>query len=72
MSAKVAHAVVRCSGLREDGPCGREQSVDATPSEWPSNPDVFGIQGAWLASFGWRYESKSKRWLCPFCAGGPS
>ncbi len=65
MSGGGAHAVVRCSGVAEDGPCSREQAIDATPTQWLSDSDVIGIQSAWLASFGWRHESK--RWLCPFC-----
>lgn len=61
--------VVRCSGVSDDGPCGREQAIS-------SDDDGVGVRtvskvpnetAEWLASFGWR--SNGGRWLCPFCAG---
>lgn len=64
-----AHSVVRCSGLGEDGPCGREQAIE-------SYVDGVGVRATsavpgeiadWLSSFGWRRQGG--RWLCPFCAG---
>lgn len=65
-----AHTVVRCSGVSDDGQCGREQAI-ASDAEGVGvrvasrvAPDVV----AWLSSFGWRQASG--RWLCPFCAGG--
>lgn len=63
-----AHIVVRCSGISEDGPCGREQLID-------SHDDGVGVRVVsavsdatveWLTSFGWRQRDRS--WLCPFCA----
>ena len=63
-----AHTVVRCAGVGEDGPCGREQAIE-------SHDDGVGIRvvaevsvavAEWLSSFGWRREGN--RWLCPFCA----
>lgn len=63
-----AHSVVRCSGVSDDGPCGREQTIE-------SHDDGVGIRVAsvvsdqvaeWLTSFGWR--GSHGRWLCPFCA----
>lgn len=67
MSERPAHVVVRCSGITEDGRCGREQAIE-------SHDDGVGVRVAsvvpatladWLSSFGWRYDG---RWLCPFCA----
>jgi hypothetical protein len=63
-----AHVIVRCSGISEDGPCGREQLVD-------KHDDGVGVRvvssvssetDAWLASFGWRLQDR--KWLCPFCS----
>lgn len=65
-----AHTVVRCSGVSDDGPCGREQAI-------ASHDGGHGVHVAsvvaeelasWLSSFGWLQTSN--RWLCPFCAGG--
>lgn len=64
------HTVVRCSGISEDGRCGREQLIDADEKgvgvcgETP----VPKKTAEWLFSFGWRCVDG--RWLCPFCAGG--
>jgi len=68
-----AHTVVRCSGIGDDGPCGREQTIE-------SHDGGHGVRVAltvpddlaeWLSSFGWRCMH-ADRWLCPFCAGGAS
>ncbi|HSX22339.1 MAG TPA: hypothetical protein VLE97_06140 [Gaiellaceae bacterium] len=74
LQERAAHTVVRCSGVYEDGSCGREQAIE-------SHDGGVGVRVAtevpddvaeWLSSFGWR--STGARWLCPFCAvqGGPS
>lgn len=70
MNEHPAHTVVRCSGIGDDGPCGREQAIE-------SHDGGVGVRVAstvpddlaeWLSSFGWRQTSS--RWLCPFCAAG--
>lgn len=67
-SMQPAHVVVRCSGISEDGRCGREQLID-------SHDAGVGVRVVsavsdetveWLTSFGWRYRDRS--WLCPFCS----
>ncbi len=69
---RAAHMVVRCSGICDDGPCGREQAIE-------SHGGGLGVRvtlevsdeiAEWLSSFGWLCSSG--RWLCPFCAGGLS
>jgi hypothetical protein len=64
-----AHIVVRCSGLSDDGLCGREQAIE-------TRAEGHGVRVAaevsvsiadWLSSIGWRCASG--QWLCPFCAG---
>jgi hypothetical protein len=73
--APPAHVVVRCSGISEDGPCGREQLIGAH-DEGVGVRVVSAVSDettAWLTSFGWRHRDRS--WLCPFCAastGEPS
>ena len=54
-----ARAVVRCSRIGEDGPCGREQTVSSTA-------EVSDAVAEWF-SFGWRCVDGG-RWLCPACA----
>jgi hypothetical protein len=70
VNRQAAHDVVRCSGIGDDGPCGREQTVS-------SYDDGIGVRvvaavpeetSDWLSSFGWRRDAGS-RWLCPFCSG---
>ena len=64
------HTVVRCSGVSDDGPCGREQAIeshdDGTGIRVAS--EVSAVTAAWLSSLGWRCSGG--RWVCPFCAGG--
>lgn len=63
-----AHMVVRCSGIGEDGPCGREQAIESHDGGTGIRvaSEICGEQASWLASFGWRHQNK--QWLCPFCA----
>lgn len=67
-----AHIVVRCSGVSDDGPCGREQAIESHDGGAGIRvaSEVSDATTEWLASFGWRCSSG--RWLCPFCAGGLS
>lgn len=67
-SGRPTHVVVRCSGISEDGLCGRQQLIDAHDAGVgvrvvSAVPDE---TAAWLTSFGWRQQDRS--WLCPFCA----
>lgn len=69
MSALAAHTVVRCSGVSDDGPCGREQAIESHDNGAGTRAasEVPDERVQWLASFGWRRSDG--RWLCPFCAG---
>jgi len=65
-----AHVVVvRCSGVRDDGLCGREQAIESQDSGVGVRvaSKISRATAAWLASFGWCQSGS--RWLCPFCAG---
>ena len=57
MNDPVVHAVIRCSRLGEDGPCGREQLIEACADGRVTEtaPTLLG----WCCQRG--------RWLCPFC-----
>jgi hypothetical protein len=64
-----AHTVVRCSGVSEDGPCGREQAIESHDGGTGVRvaAEVSPATADWLSSFGWRCSGG--RWVCPFCAG---
>jgi hypothetical protein len=72
VNRQAAHDVVRCSGISDDGPCGREQAVDSYDARFGVRvvSNLSEENSAWLSSFGWRFGGD--RWLCPFCAGGLS
>jgi hypothetical protein len=78
VSDQLAHTVVRCTRVGDDGSCGREQAValnDAGIGVRVATTVSDEIE-AWLSSFGWRRVDGSfgwrrvdgGRWLFPFCA----
>lgn len=67
VNRQVEHDVVRCSGIGDDGPCGREQTIESHDVGVRVASTVPDDLAEWLASFGWRLSGG--RWLCPFCSG---
>lgn len=66
-----AHVVVvRCSGVSDDGRCGREQAIESHDSGVGVRvaSKISTATAEWLSSFGWLQSGD--HWLCPFCSGG--
>lgn len=58
--------VVRCSGISDDGRCGRQQAIAGHGPGFRVARWVSPETATWLSSFGWRRASDD-HWLCPFC-----